>query len=370
METERSSSSVPAARQLRWPRQQHAARSGVEVRSRCRPASVLWPPLVMRPGASPARRDVFARTSQPGWHAGVPPRTQGQPERERRAHMDVGTIIAIAAIVLLAVVVFMLVARRKRAERHERRREEAHAHREEARVRNARADRAAAEAEERAARARREQAIAEEQATAAERERRFANEKRRHRERDRSRPRRDGRRRRGPTTSATSARERTRTDHHRLGTRPAVGTGRGPRDGDPETSSRQPRGARHRILGGGRVARPAQLALASRACPERSLLSAALSRRSCFPLRAALRADARRRSGEQPVARRARHQLRPPGRRGRAAVQHALRLPRGAARRLAHARDRRRSDARRPARRAARQHRRPRRRTAPGRSPT
>jgi hypothetical protein len=91
--------------------------------------------------------------------------------------MDVGTIIAIAVIAVLAAFVLMLVARRKRAEGHARRREEAHAHREEARLRDARADRAAAEAEERAARARREQAIAEEQATAAQRERRFAKEK-------------------------------------------------------------------------------------------------------------------------------------------------------------------------------------------------
>ena len=91
--------------------------------------------------------------------------------------MDVGTIIviAIAALVILAIVAF--ATKRRRTQKLDQRRVEAHSHREEARVRNARADRAAAEAEERAARAKREQAMAEEQATAAQRERRFATER-------------------------------------------------------------------------------------------------------------------------------------------------------------------------------------------------
>ena len=86
-------------------------------------------------------------------------------------------IIAIAILALIAIALFAVFGRRRREERRVELRQEAHAHREEARVRDARADRAAAEAEERAARARREQAMAEEQAAAAERERRFAQEK-------------------------------------------------------------------------------------------------------------------------------------------------------------------------------------------------
>jgi hypothetical protein len=90
--------------------------------------------------------------------------------------MDVGAIIAIAIAALLILAIVMWLGRRKRQERHETLRVEAHEHREQAALRNARADRAEAEAEERAARARREQAMAEEQAATARRERRFATE--------------------------------------------------------------------------------------------------------------------------------------------------------------------------------------------------
>ena len=84
--------------------------------------------------------------------------------------------IVIAAVLLIGIVLF--VAGRGRRERKlQERRQEAHTHRQEARVRGARADRAAAEAEERAARAKREQAMAEEQAATADRERRFARER-------------------------------------------------------------------------------------------------------------------------------------------------------------------------------------------------
>lgn len=87
---------------------------------------------------------------------------------------------AIVAVVVIALIVLglMFVLGRKRNEhKKEQLRHQAHEHRQEARVRDARADRAAAEAEERAARAKREQAMAEEQAAAADRERRFAREK-------------------------------------------------------------------------------------------------------------------------------------------------------------------------------------------------
>ena len=91
--------------------------------------------------------------------------------------MDIGTIVAIVVVglVLLGLVLFM--SRKRRESKHTELRQQARVHHDEARVRNARADRAAAEAEERAARAKREQAMAEEQAAAAERERRFAREK-------------------------------------------------------------------------------------------------------------------------------------------------------------------------------------------------
>jgi hypothetical protein len=94
--------------------------------------------------------------------------------------MDVGTIIAIAVAALVIVGLVVMLGRRRRQKVHDERRVEARTHREEARVRNARADRAAAEAEERAARAKREQAMAEEQAATAHRERRFASEREEH----------------------------------------------------------------------------------------------------------------------------------------------------------------------------------------------
>ena len=88
-------------------------------------------------------------------------------------------IIAIVVVALVLGLAFMLLGRKRKEKVHHKRREEAHSHREDARLRNTRADRAAAEAEERAARARREQALAEEQAMHAKRERRFASEKER-----------------------------------------------------------------------------------------------------------------------------------------------------------------------------------------------
>ena len=91
--------------------------------------------------------------------------------------MDAGTIIAIVVAAIVLIALFSLVGKKSRDRRHEQRRVEAHGHREEARVRSARATRAEAEAEERAARAKREQALAEEQAMTAQRERRFARSK-------------------------------------------------------------------------------------------------------------------------------------------------------------------------------------------------
>lgn len=91
--------------------------------------------------------------------------------------MDAGVIIAIvvAAIVLIGLAV--VFGRRKREERLDTRRVEARDHREDARVRSARADRAEAEAEERSARAKREQALAKEQAVTARNEQRAAKER-------------------------------------------------------------------------------------------------------------------------------------------------------------------------------------------------
>lgn len=94
--------------------------------------------------------------------------------------MDVGAIVVLVVVALIAIAVFSAMSRRRTARKHHELRREAHSHRQEARVRDARADRAAAEAEERAARAKREQAMAEEHAAAADRERRFAREKHEH----------------------------------------------------------------------------------------------------------------------------------------------------------------------------------------------
>ena len=91
-------------------------------------------------------------------------------------YRDVGRI-AIVVVAVLLIVLFGVLGKKQRERKHEQRRGEAHSHREEARLRNARADRAAAEAEERSARAKREQALADEQAMHAKRERRFATEK-------------------------------------------------------------------------------------------------------------------------------------------------------------------------------------------------
>jgi len=91
--------------------------------------------------------------------------------------MDLGTIIAIVVVGLVLVGLVLFMTRKRRDKQRTEMRQQARVHHDEARVRNARADRAAAEAEERAARAKREQAMADEQSAAAERERRFAREK-------------------------------------------------------------------------------------------------------------------------------------------------------------------------------------------------
>lgn len=91
--------------------------------------------------------------------------------------MDLGTIVAIVVVGLVLVGLVLFMTRKRRDKKHTELRQQARVHHDEARVRNARADRAEAEAQERAARAKREQAMAEEQSAAAERERRFAREK-------------------------------------------------------------------------------------------------------------------------------------------------------------------------------------------------
>jgi len=91
--------------------------------------------------------------------------------------MDVGVIIAIVVAAIIVIALVAMLGRKQKAKQHEQRRVEAHTHREEARVRGARATRAEAEAEERAARAKKEQALAEEQSATAQRERRFARAK-------------------------------------------------------------------------------------------------------------------------------------------------------------------------------------------------
>ncbi|MEJ7715200.1 MAG: hypothetical protein WKF40_05625 [Thermoleophilaceae bacterium] len=87
------------------------------------------------------------------------------------------TLIIIAVIVVIAIIVFLLIGRQAKAKRDEKHRGEALEHREEAKVRTARADSKEAEAEEQAAVAKREQARAEEQRTVAERERRAADDR-------------------------------------------------------------------------------------------------------------------------------------------------------------------------------------------------
>jgi hypothetical protein len=91
--------------------------------------------------------------------------------------MDAGVIVAIVVAAIVLIALFTLMAQKGREKRHDQRRVEARTHREDARVRSARATRAEAEAEERVARAKREQALAEEQSATAERERRFARSK-------------------------------------------------------------------------------------------------------------------------------------------------------------------------------------------------
>ena len=91
--------------------------------------------------------------------------------------MDVGAIIALVIVAIAIVALVLFFTGRAKERKVEQRRAEAHEHREEGKVRDARASRAEAEAEERAARAKREQALAEEHAATAKRERRFAREK-------------------------------------------------------------------------------------------------------------------------------------------------------------------------------------------------
>ena len=91
--------------------------------------------------------------------------------------MDAGLIVAIVIGAILLIAIFALLGKKSANRRDEQRRAEARTHRDEARVRSARATKAEAEAEERQARAKREEAIAQEQAAVAERERRFARSK-------------------------------------------------------------------------------------------------------------------------------------------------------------------------------------------------
>jgi hypothetical protein len=84
-------------------------------------------------------------------------------------------VLIVAAVVVLALV--FVASRKARARRDERNRVEAGEHRQEARIRGARAERQQAEAEEQAARARAELADADEQAALAGRERRAAEER-------------------------------------------------------------------------------------------------------------------------------------------------------------------------------------------------
>jgi flagellar biosynthesis/type III secretory pathway M-ring protein FliF/YscJ len=84
-------------------------------------------------------------------------------------------VLIVAAVVVLALV--FMASRKARVRRDERNRVEAGEHREEARVRGARAERQQAEAEQQAARARAELADADEQAALAGRQRRAAEER-------------------------------------------------------------------------------------------------------------------------------------------------------------------------------------------------
>ncbi len=84
-------------------------------------------------------------------------------------------VLIVAAVVVLALV--FIASRKARVRRDESNRIEAGEHREEARIRGARAERQQAEAEEQAARARAELADADEQAALAGRERRAAEER-------------------------------------------------------------------------------------------------------------------------------------------------------------------------------------------------
>ena len=82
--------------------------------------------------------------------------------------MDAGVIITIAVAAVIVIGLFTLLGRRRYERTRQALADQARAHREEARVRHARAARAEAEAEERPAYAERERRFAKERLEAAE----------------------------------------------------------------------------------------------------------------------------------------------------------------------------------------------------------
>lgn len=82
--------------------------------------------------------------------------------------MDAGVIITIAVLAAIVIGVFTLLGRRRYERTRQALADQARAHREEARVRHARAARAEAEAEERIAYAERERRFATERLETAE----------------------------------------------------------------------------------------------------------------------------------------------------------------------------------------------------------
>jgi F0F1-type ATP synthase membrane subunit b/b' len=88
--------------------------------------------------------------------------------------MSTGLIIAIVIVALIVIALIYVASSRSQARKRDERREVAGHHRDEARLRHAKADKHQAEADEKAARAKREAAEAEERAHAARREREAA----------------------------------------------------------------------------------------------------------------------------------------------------------------------------------------------------
>lgn len=88
--------------------------------------------------------------------------------------MSTGVIIAIVVVALIVIALIYVASSRSQARKRDERREVAGHHRDEARVRHAKAEKHQAEADEKAARARREAAEAEERSHAARREREAA----------------------------------------------------------------------------------------------------------------------------------------------------------------------------------------------------